>query len=387
MKRILFIIILAQFFCTSVWFAGNAVMTEMAAAKDLDDFFLVYLVSAVQFGFIIGTLVFAALSIADRYSPSLVFFFSALLSAFFNGLITFDWISGNIILICRFLTGFFLAGIYPVGMKIAADYFEKGLGKSLGFLVAALVLGTAFPHLIKGLSLKKSWELVLYATSILSILGGLILYLGVKDGPYRKQLGVIQMAAVGNVFRIPALRKSAFGYFGHMWELYTFWTFVPLLLSHKLNSPLYNYPFLSFIIIGSGALACFLSGLLSIQYRLDKIALVAVSVSSICCLLFPLFFYYASDGLYIAYLIFWGLFVVADSPMFSSLVAANAPPELRGSTLTLVNSIGFLITILSIQIIGQLLNYLPFYFVWTILTIGPAFAVLQLVNRSNKLKL
>ena len=247
MKRILFIIILAQFFCTSVWFAGNAVMTEMAVAKDLDDFFLVYLVSAVQFGFIIGTLVFAALSIADRYSPSLVFFFSALLSAFFNGLITFNWISGNSILICRFLTGFFLAGIYPVGMKIAADHFEKGLGKSLGFLVGALVLGTAFPHLIKGLSIKKSWELVLYATSILSILGGLILYLGVKDGPYRKQLGVIQMAAVGNVFRIPALRKSAFGYFGHMWELYTFWTFVPLLLSHKLNSPLYNYPFLSFI--------------------------------------------------------------------------------------------------------------------------------------------
>lgn len=362
-------------------------MTEMAVAKNLDEFFLVYLVSAVQFGFIIGTLVFAALSIADRYSPSLVFFFSALLSAFFNGLITFDWISGNSILICRFLTGFFLAGIYPVGMKIAADYFEKGLGKSLGFLVGALVLGTAFPHLIKGLAIKKSWELVLYATSILSILGGLILYVGVKDGPYRKKLGVIQMAAVGNVFRIPALRKSAFGYFGHMWELYTFWTFVPLLLSSKLNSSLYNYPLLSFIIIGSGAFACFLSGLISTRFKLDKIALVGVSVSSACCLLFPLFFCYASEGLYIAYLIFWGLFVVADSPMFSSLVAANAPPELRGSTLTLVNSIGFFITILSIQIIGQLLNYLPFYFVWTILAIGPVFAVLQLVNRSNKLKL
>lgn len=387
MKRILFIIILAQFFCTSVWFAGNAVMTEMATAKDLDELYLVYLISAVQFGFIIGTLVFASFAIADRYSPSLVFLFSALFAALFNGLITFNWITGNNILICRFLTGFFLAGIYPVGMKIAADYFEKGLGKSLGFLVGALVLGTAFPHLINGLSIKKSWEFVLYATSVLSILGGLILYVGVKDGPYRKKLGVIQFAAVGKVFRIPALRKSAFGYFGHMWELYTFWTFVPLLLSHKLNSPHYNYPILTFIIIGSGALACFLSGLLSTRFSVHKIALVAVSISSACCLLFPLFFCYASNDLYIFFLVFWGLFVVADSPMFSSLIAVNVPADLRGSTLTMVNSIGFLITILSIQMMGRLLMYLPFYLVWTILAVGPVFALLQLVNRSNKLKL
>jgi len=213
------------------------------------------------------------------------------------------------------------------------------------------------------------------------------LYVGVKDGPYRKKLGVIQFAAVGKVFRIRDLRKSAFGYFGHMWELYTFWTFVPLLLSHKLNSPHYNYPFLTFIIIGSGALSCFLSGLLSTQFSIHKIALVAVSVSSACCLLFPVFFCYASNNLYISFLVFWGLFVVADSPMFSSLIAVNAPADLMGSTLTMVNSIGFLITILSIQLMGRLLMYLPFYLVWTILAVGPVFAVLQLVNRSNKLKL
>jgi MFS family permease len=387
MNRILFIIILAQFFCTSVWFAGNAVMTEMAIAKNLDDQFVVYLTSAVQFGFIIGTLVFAALAFADRHSPSIVFLFSAILSAMFNMFITISWVTGNDILICRFLTGFFLAGIYPVGMKIAADYFEKGLGKSLGFLVGALVLGTAFPHLIKALSIQKSWEYVSYTTSGLSIVGGGILFYGVKDGPYRKKLGKIQFAALGNVFRIPLLRKYAFGYFGHMWELYTFWTFVPLMLSQKLNSLDYNYSILSFSIIGFGALACFISGILSNRLSGHRIALIAVSVSGACCLFFPLFFCYASNELYIAFLLFWGVFVVADSPMFSSLVAANAPAELRGSTLTLVNSIGFLITILSIQFTGQMLKHLPFYYVWTILAIGPVFAVLQLVNRSNKLKL
>ena len=387
MNRILFIIILAQFFCTSVWFAGNAVMTEMAIAKNLDDQFVVYLTSAVQFGFIIGTLVFAALAFADRYSPSIVFLFSAILSALFNMFITISWVTGNDILICRFLTGFFLAGIYPVGMKIAADYFEKGLGKSLGFLVGALVLGTAFPHLIKALSIQKSWEYVSYTTSGLSILGGSILFYGVKDGPYRKKLGKIQFAALSNVFRIPLLRKYALGYFGHMWELYTFWTFVPLMLSQKLNSLDYNYSILSFSIIGFGALACFISGIFSNRLSGHQIALIAVTVSGACCLCFPLFFCYASNELYIAFLLFWGIFVVADSPMFSSLVAANAPAELRGSTLTLVNSIGFLITILSIQFTGQMLKHLPFYYVWTILAIGPVFAVLQLVNRSNKLKL
>jgi len=362
-------------------------MTEIASAKNLDNTFLVYLISAVQFGFIIGTLVFALLAFADRFSPSLVFFFSALLSAFFNGLITVNWINGNSILVCRFLTGFFLAGIYPVGMKIAADYFEKGLGRSLGFLVGALVLGTSLPHLLKGLSIKQSWEIILYATSALSVIGGFILFVGVKDGPYRKKLGKISFAAVGKTFQIPTLRKSAFGYFGHMWELYTFWTFVPLLLSQKLNSPFYNYSLLSFVIIGSGALACFISGLLTVRYSVRNIALVSVSISSACCLFFPIVFWYASNEFYVIFLIVWGIFVVADSPMFSSLVAAHAPADLRGSTLTIVNSIGFLITILSIQLMGQLLQYIPFYLVWTILAVGPVFALLQLVNPSNKLKL
>lgn len=387
MNRILFIIVIAQFFCTSVWFAGNAVMTEMANAKNLDSFFLVYLISAVQFGFIIGTLFFALLAIADRFSPSLVFFFSALLAAFFNGLITMESINGNSILACRFFTGFFLAGIYPVGMKIAADYFENGLGKSLGFLVGALVLGKSLPHLLKSLSINQSWEIILYATSALSIIGGFILFIGVKDGPYRKKLGKINFAALGKLFQIPTLRQSAFGYFGHMWELYTFWTFVPLLLSQKLNNPNYHYSFLSFLIIGSGALACFASGLLSTKLNTRNIALVAVSLSGSCCLFFPLVFWYGSNEFYIGYLIFWGICVVADSPMFSSLVATNAPAELRGSTLTIVNCIGFLITILSIQLMGQLLQHFSFYWVWTLLAIGPVFAVLQLVNPIYKLKL
>ena len=150
-KLILPLIVIAQFSCTSLWFASNGVIADLIVAFQLNESFLGSLTSAVQLGFIVGTFVFALLSIADRYSPSKVFLFSALLGSLFN--LSLIWEGNNLstILLLRFLTGFFLAGIYPVGMKIASDYFDKGLGRSLGFLVGALVLGTAFPHLVLSL--------------------------------------------------------------------------------------------------------------------------------------------------------------------------------------------------------------------------------------------
>jgi len=143
-KWILPVIVLSQFCGTSLWFSSNAVSQDLSNYFALPENALAHITSAVQFGFILGTLVFAVLSIADRFSPSKVFTVSALIAAIFNGVIIWDHHTLTSILIVRFLTGFFLAGIYPVGMKISADYYDKGLGKSLVFLVGALVLGTAF---------------------------------------------------------------------------------------------------------------------------------------------------------------------------------------------------------------------------------------------------
>ena len=232
MKRILPIIVIAQFFCTSLWFAGNAVIAEIAATFHLDQHFLAHLTSAIQFGFITGTLVFAIFTIADRFSPSLVFFVCALLAGLFNLGITLQHIDATEILLFRFFTGFFLAGFYPVGMKIAADYYQTGLGKSLGFLVGALVLGTAFPHLLKNLTIGFPWQYILYGTSMLSLIGGLIMYIWVPDGPYRKPALAIRVTAFLQGFQLPDFRSFACGYFGHMWELYTFWAFVPIMLSN-----------------------------------------------------------------------------------------------------------------------------------------------------------
>jgi MFS family permease len=291
MRPILAIIVIAQFFCTSLWFAGNAVIGDIMDDLHLNTSFLGNLTSAVQFGFISGTLVFALLTIADRFPPSSVFFFSSIFAGLFNLGITLPNIQESDVLLYRFLTGFFLAGIYPVGMKIASDYFQAGLGKSLGFLVGALVLGTALPHLLKNFTLHLPWKYVLYTTTTLSIIGGLSIYLLVPNGPFRKHGQKLKLSAFLSGFSIPSFRAFSFGYFGHMWELYTFWAMVPVMLSTYKNTypqVQINIPLLSFLIIATGGPACVASGILSQKYGAKKIATFALTVSCICCLLSPL---------------------------------------------------------------------------------------------------
>ncbi|TGD79541.1 MFS transporter [Hymenobacter wooponensis] len=379
MRRILPTIVLAQFFCTSLWFAGNAIAPDIAQQFHLASSFVAYLTSAVQLGFITGTLTFALLAIADRFSPSRVFFVSALLAALCNLGVNLGGIGPGQLLALRFLTGFFLAGIYPVGMKIASDYYQTGLGKSLGFLVGALVLGTAFPHLLKALAAQLPWQYVMLATSGLAVAGGLALVVLVPDGPYRRAGQRVQITAFWEGFRRPEFRAAALGYFGHMWELYTFWAFVPVLLgsynaTHR--GPGLPVSFLSFLIIGAGGLACVGSGLLSQRLGARPVATGALALSGLCCLVSPLFLRGSSPVLLLAFLFFWGLVVVADSPLFSTLVAQNAPAATRGTALTIVNCLGFALTIISIQVTNLLGHLVEPQYLYITLALGPALGLL-----------
>ncbi len=385
-KFILPIIVISQFCCTSLWFAGNGVMGDLVANFNLNENALGHLTSAVQFGFIIGTLVFAIFTIADRFSPSKVFFVSALLGALFNIAIVWDSNSFTSLLLLRFLTGFFLAGIYPVGMKIAADYYQKGLGKSLGFLVGALVIGTAFPHILKGITSVFSWESVLFTTSSLAVLGGLLILVLVPNGPYRKQGVSIDLSAFFKVFHNKKFRSAAFGYFGHMWELYAFWTFVPIMLkaySELHPQTTFNIPVLSFCVIGIGGLACVLGGYLAQSLGTKRTAFIALLLSCICCLLSPLIFAIGFESIFIVFLLFWGMVVIADSPLFSTLVAQNAIPEMKGTALTIVNCIGFSITIISIQLINGLREITDSNTIYLILALGPVLGLIALRTKNT----
>lgn len=385
-KKILPIIVISQFFCTSLWFAGNGVMTSLVATFNLQENALGSLTSAVQFGFITGTLLFALLTIADRFSPSKVFFFSAIFGALFNFGLIYENQTLFSLIVLRFFTGFFLAGIYPVGMKIATDYYDKGLGKSLGFLVGALVLGTALPHLLKDVLIGFSWKSVLIATSSLAVSGGLLMLIFVKNGPYRKPSKNLDLSACFNVFKKVNFRKAAFGYFGHMWELYTFWAFVPILLltyQNYYDTVTFNIPLLSFLIIGVGGISCVLGGYICEKRGVKKTAFYFLLLSCLCCLFCPFIFLISNQYLFIAFLIFWGMVVIADSPLFSTLVAQNAPQKDKGTALTIVNCIGFAITIVSIQLLSFLQGYFETTYIYLILVIGPLLGLYSLNKKET----
>lgn len=386
-KLILPVIIISQFCCTSLWFASNGIITDLVINYNLQDSALGHLTSAVQVGFIFGTLSFAIFTIADRFSPSKVFFICSFIGAIFNLGIIFESNTLTSLLFLRFLTGFFLAGIYPIGMKIAADYFEKGLGKSLGFLVGALVIGTAFPHLLKNITETISWKSVLITTSSFALFGGVLMLTLVPDGPYRKAGKKINLLAFSRVFRNPEFRSSAYGYFGHMWELYAFWTFVPIILtSYKARYTQFdfNISIWSFIIIAIGGLACIIGGYLSQKLGIKRTAFLSLLFSFGCCLISPLIISIESDLVFLSFLVFWGMVVIADSPLLSTLVAKNAPTEIIGTALTIVNCIGFSITIISIQIISEMRSLTDNTSIYMVLAIGPFLGLIAIRQKNKK---
>lgn len=378
---ILVIIVFSQFCCTSLWFASNAVLRDISESLSISSNLAGHITSAVQLGFISGTLVFAILSIADRFSPSLVFLICALLGAMTNlGVI---WPSNTLftVLLFRFLTGFFLAGIYPVGMKIASDYYNQGLGLSLSLLVGALVLGTSFSHFLSSFDHSLNWVYVIYATSALAIIGGFAIYAFVPDGPYRKPAKAIKPSAFFSVFNNRPFRGAALGYFGHMWELYAFWTFVPLIIANfnsnhsSVDLPISSW---SFYTIGIGAVACILGGIISRYLGNRLTAISALSLSCLCCLVSPWMIQLDSQFAFIAFILFWGMVVIADSPLFSTMVAQFTEPETKGTALTIVNCIGFAISIVSIQLISMLWDQQQNLFIFTLLSIGPILGLISL---------
>lgn len=387
-RLILGTIVIAQFLCTSLWFAGNAVTADLIEFFNFPDQALGYLLSSVQIGFIAGTAIFAFFRIADFFSPSKVFFSSALLAAVFNVCIAF--FEGILItsILFRFLTGFFLAGIYPVGMKIAADHFDQNLGKSLGLLVGALVLGTATPHLIRSLDQGLNWQMVFYSTSTLSVFGGLSMLLFVPDGPFRSVSQGLQKIKIRALFEDVRFRAASNGYFGHMWELYTFWAFTPFMLTLWTDmhlEVLIPIPLYSFLIIGIGSIACVISTRIAHSRGSKKIAGLMLSISGLCCLLFPFLLQVSSFYLFLAFMLIWGFAVIADSPLFSTLIAQTANPAIKGTALTLVNGIGFGITILSIELMNALTTQFESPYIFLILGLGPIYGLIQLVKPSKDL--
>lgn len=399
-------IVLAQLFGTSLWFSANSAADDLARAWTLAPGDIGRLTNAVQLGFILGTLGFSLTGLADRYAASRIFALCAVLGAAANAafaLLAQGLESG---LALRFAVGLSLAGVYPLGMKLVVSWVPERAGAALAQLVGMLTLGTALPHGVRLMGVGWPWQGVILVSSALAVVAaGLILALG--DGPHlgarraapsalkpprgaaskasegvvsvkrRKDTPPLRLGAVLTSFARPQFRASALGYFGHMWELYAFWTLVPMLLaSTGLDRALGNASGLAFAIIGIGALGCIAGGQLSQRIGSARVAALALTTSALCCALFPLASGWAPWALF-GLMLAWGASVVADSPHFSALSARACPPENVGSALAFQNAIGFGITLISIHWGTRLVPEWGMQIAWFLLP-GPLLGLIAL---------
>jgi MFS family permease len=377
---------IAQLFGTSLWFSANSAADDLIRAWQATPADIGWLTSAVQAGFILGTLVMSLSGLADRFRASTIFVVSAVAGAAFNAcfaLLSYGLIDGAV---WRVLVGMTLAGIYPVGMKLIVGWAPERTGTALALLIAMLTLGTALPHALRALGAGLPWQYVIIASSILALLGALMIWL-LGDGPQATRPAIAAVAAgtdprashpgVMSALRRPAFRAAMWGYFGHMWELYTFWTIVPLLITGSLiggTDAGRGVSGLAFAVIATGALGCIIGGMLSRRLGNAAVALGALTLSGICAVLFALGWRDLPTLPLLTLILIWGAAVVADSPQFSALAAQSCPPEVLGSALSIMNSVGFAITVVSIALVTQIMQRVGLDAIW-LLVPGPALGI------------
>ncbi|MGR4068877.1 MFS transporter [Billgrantia sp. C5P2] len=366
------VIVLAQLCGTSLWFSVNGVGLSLSRDLGLSEVDLGRLTLTVQAGFIAGTLAIAVTGLADRFRASRIFAVSCLLGAIVNAGFVLVADQPTLALMLRFATGLCLAGIYPLGMKLVIGWTPRHTGAALAWLVGMLTLGTALPHLLRGSTLGMPWEWPLLGASLLALLGGAMVH-ALGDGPHLPPpAGRVRLreglAALGE----GRFRAVAGGYFGHCWELYAFWMLTPFLVLREIErltaSPDW-VAWLSFGIIALGLMGCVGGGLLSRRLGSLWVARWALTASGAICLAYPLLAW-APPGPLLVLLFLWGLTVIADSPQFSALAATTAPRERIGSTLAVMNAVGFALTIPAISLTTSLWSLQGTWVLWWLLP-GP----------------
>ena len=379
--RALALVAAAELLGMSLWFSASAVAPALKAEWGLTDSAAAWLTLAVQLGFVAGTLVSAFGNLPDVFATRRLFAVSAWLGAAANAGLAFFARGPVSAVVLRFLTGFFLAGVYPPGMKILATWFRRGRGAALGILVGGIALGKAFPYLVNAVG-HSAWRVNVLAVSAFAVLGGAIVLLFVGDGPYATPAARFDASQISKVFRNRGVRLADFGYFGHMWELYAMWTWIPVFLRASFAAQGAR-PSLaeggSFLVIGSGAIGCVAAGLLADRIGRTAVTSWAMGISGACCLFVGLL-YDAPPGVLLVVAAVWGAAVVADSAQFSACVTELGDPRYMGTALTIQTCVGFLLTMVSIELVPLAVTAVGWRWAFAVLAPGPALGVAAMLR-------
>lgn len=348
--RTLAILSLAIVLSMTTWFSATAIISELRSVWSLDGVAAAWLTNAVQIGFVVGALSSSLLNLPDMLSARWLMASAALLAALANAALLFAP-TAEFAIAARFLTGVALAGVYPPALKLISTWFVRGRGLAMGCVIGALTVGSAFPHLLRALTSTLDWRLVVSSTSVLTMIGAVLMAVFALDGPNAYPRAAFDPRQLGRVLRNKPIALANLGYFGHMWELYAMWGwFLAFAQAYRTGAgadAASSASLITFAVVASGVAGCILGGLLADRIGRTATTALMMSLSASCCVLIGLTFH-GPLWLFMLVSVVWGISVIADSAQFSAVVTEVADQSFVGTALAMQLGLGFALTALAL---------------------------------------